>query len=251
MRQIAPQFRDKIKQYEGCVLYAYDDADPSQPKRHVKPGMPVRGVLTIGYGHAGRDVAPGMVITEAQADALLDRDLDRFEAAVANAVTVGLSDGQFAALVSFAFNVGIAAFTGSSLLRRLNAGDYNSVPQELARWRWTTVGGKRVESRGLVNRRAAEAGLWAAGSFVSTNTVEPVPAPAPAGKTEIIAGVTAGGTAVATGGGAIVDAVARAGSDAERASWLAQNGTVIGIVCAVLVLALGGVALFMALRRRR
>lgn len=250
MRQITYEHRQKIKQYEGCVLYAYDDADASQPKKFIQPGMPVRGTLTIGFGHTGPDVVPGLRIDASQADALLDRDLDPCEAAVERLVKVKLTDGQFAALVSFVFNVGVGAFTQSSLLRRLNAGEYDAVPAELQRWRFTQINGRKVESIGLVNRRAAEAGLWAQGAFVSTNTIEAAPTPAPAGKTEVIAGTVGGGTAIATGGASVIDAVSRAGSEAERASWLAQNGTTIGIVCAAIVLICGGLAVYMMLRRR-
>lgn len=142
-----------IKQWEGCKLTAYKD---------------VAGVLTIGYGSTGPHVKPGMKITQAEAERLLLNDLDRFERAVERLVAVPLTDGQFAALVSFAFNVGEAAFAKSTLLRKLNAGDYEAVPSELARW--VNAGGRRVQ--GLVNRRAAEAGLWVRGSFVSSNTVK-------------------------------------------------------------------------------
>jgi len=142
-----------IKQWEGCKLTAYKD---------------VAGVLTIGYGSTGPHVKPGMKITQEEAEKLLLKDLDRFERAVDTLVKVPLSDGQFAALVSFAFNVGEAAFAKSTLLRKLNAGDYEAVPSELARW--VNAGGRRVQ--GLVNRRAAEAGLWVRGSFVSSNTVK-------------------------------------------------------------------------------
>ncbi len=90
----------------------------------------------------------------------------QYEQAVEKAVYVDLSDEQFGALV----NIGIAAFQNSTLLKKLNKGDYESVPIELQKW--TRAGGKRL--KGLVHRRAAEAGLWAKGAFVSSNyqTVE-------------------------------------------------------------------------------
>ena len=142
-----------IKQWEGLRLDAYRcSAD----------------VWTIGYGHTAT-AREGMKITLEQAERLLVQDLDVFENAVSRAVKVDLSDNQFAALVSWTYNVGAGAIQKSTLIRKLNAGDYASVPGELARW--NKVKGK--VSKGLSNRRAAEAGLWARGSFVASRDVEP------------------------------------------------------------------------------
>lgn len=148
-----------IKQWEGLRLSAYQD---------------VAGIWTIGYGHTG-GVRIAQRITEAEAERLLRQDLARFEAAVDRHVTVPLNDNQFGALVSFAFNVGERAFASSTLLRKLNAGDHAAVPTELAKW--NRAGGRRVA--GLVNRRAAEAGLWVRGEYVASNTVEAAPPAGP------------------------------------------------------------------------
>ncbi|MET3560302.1 lysozyme [Bartonella japonica] len=110
-------------------------------------------------------VVDGMVITEKKAEAMLLADLRQYERAVEKAVYVDLSDEQFGALVSFCYNIGITAFQNSTLLKKLNKGDYESVPIELQKW--TKAGGKRI--KGLVYRRAAEAGLWAKGAYVSSN----------------------------------------------------------------------------------
>ncbi|WP_375651956.1 MULTISPECIES: lysozyme [unclassified Bartonella] len=148
-----------LKKWEGLRLQSYQDAS---------------GVWTIGYGHtkkAGQPtVVEGMVITEKKAETMLLADLRQYERAVEKAVCVNLSDEQFGALVSFCYNVGIAAFQNSTLLKRLNRGDYEAVPTELQKW--TKAGGKRLE--GLAHRRAAEEGLWAKGAYVSSNyqTVE-------------------------------------------------------------------------------
>lgn len=173
-RKVTSEVRAKIGQWEGLVLYAYDDFDTSSPRKFIEPGMPVRGTLTIGYGHTGT-VKPGMRITEAEADHLLSQDLAWAEAAVDRLVKVPLSDNQFGALVSFCFNVGETNFASSTLLRRLNAGEYDAVPHELAKW----VYSKKVRMQGLVNRRAAEAGLWASGEFVSSAPVDANRAPLP------------------------------------------------------------------------
>ena len=134
-----------IKEFEGVRLKAYK--------------CPA-GVYTIGVGHtsaAGPPVVkPGMEITNAQAMKILAQDLVQFEDGVEAAVKVPLSQNQFDALVSFAFNVGLGAFQKSTLLRKLNAGQYDAVPAELMKW--TKAGG--TELPGLVRRRRAEAALW-------------------------------------------------------------------------------------------
>ena len=125
-----------IKEFEGFHRNAYQD--------------PV-GVWTIGYGHT-TTVRSGMKITRAKGEQLLSRDLMRFEKAVRDRVTVPLTQNQFDALVSFAFNVGVGAFTGSTLLKRLNKGDYQGAANELMRWVY--AGGRRF--KGLVRRRRRE-----------------------------------------------------------------------------------------------
>ncbi|WP_375669316.1 lysozyme, partial [Bartonella sp. MR168JLCBS] len=97
-----------------------------------------------------------------EAEKSLCQDLKQFECVVEQTVAVPLNDEQFAALVSFCYNVGTEAFRSSKLLKKLNKGNYEAVPIELQKW--TRAGGKRLQ--GLVNRRAAEAGLWAQGAYV-------------------------------------------------------------------------------------
>lgn len=160
-RQINDDGLKLIAQWEGCYLKAYHGAAD-------RPGL-----LTIGYGHTDAagppTVTDGMTITKEQADDILRSDLSKCEQAVERLVTVPLSDNQFAVLVSFTFNCGETNFSGSTLLRKLNRGDYASVPSELMKW--VKANGKRVQ--GLANRRAAEAGLWVKGEFVSSQYVEP------------------------------------------------------------------------------
>lgn len=189
-RKITDEVIERIKRWEGLRLTAYRD---------------VGGVWTIGYGHTGMPARAGATITTAQAESLLRQDLAVFEAAVERVVTVPLTDNQFGALVSFAFNVGETAFARSTLVARLNGGDYNGVPEQLARW--VHAGGKRLQ--GLVNRRAAEAGLWASGAFVSSAPVPALPA-APAIFTGEATAVTAG----------LVSAIATAASTPGPLQWL-------------------------------
>ncbi len=115
------------------------------------------GVWTIGYGHTGlvhKDgtVKKGRKITLAVAEALFAYDMDVFEGAVLRNVKVPLNDDQFAALVSFAFNVGEGNLKGSTLLRLLNAGDYAGAAEQFLRW--DKAGGQTLA--GLTRRRKSE-----------------------------------------------------------------------------------------------
>lgn len=130
-----------VQEFEGCRLDAY----------RCPAGIP-----TIGYGATGPDIRMGMVWTQEQADERLAEDLARFAAGVERLVQVDLTDNQFAAIVSFAFNVGLGALRDSTLLRKLNAGDYAGAADQLPRW---SKGGGRVLP-GLVRRRAAERELF-------------------------------------------------------------------------------------------
>lgn len=113
------------------------------------------GVLTIGFGTV-QDVRPGMVITEEMAEAWLKRDLAECEEIVGRLVTVPLTENQFSALVSFVYNLGGTALKRSTLLKKLNAGDYVGAAEQLGRW----IRGGGKELAGLVRRREAEMRLF-------------------------------------------------------------------------------------------
>jgi len=115
------------------------------------------GVWTIGYGHT-KDVKANMVISPQQAESLLREDIARVESEV-NKMTayVGLSQEQFSALVSFAFNVGIGALRGSTLLKKVRQNPQDpTIREEFCRW----VKSKGATLMGLVRRRKAEADLY-------------------------------------------------------------------------------------------
>lgn len=133
-----------IKKFEGLKLNAY-----------ICPA----GVPTIGYGHT-KDVELGMEITEEEADELLREDLEWACKAVDELVTAPITANQFAALVSFVFNVGKTNFKMSTLLKRLNEGHVQIAADELLRWNKITVKGKKVVSNGLARRRKAERELF-------------------------------------------------------------------------------------------
>lgn len=92
------------------------------------------GVWTIGVGHTGPEVHEGLVWTDAQVADALKHDVTRFERAVINAVKVPMVQYQFDALVSFAFNVGEGAMAGSTLIKKMNAGDYEGAALQFDRW---------------------------------------------------------------------------------------------------------------------
>ena len=134
-----------LKRFEGLELEAYQD---------------IAGVWTIGYGHTGPDVQPGMRITEREAEALLRRDLKSRENAVDRLVNVPLNQNEFDALVSFVYNVGAEAFRRSTALRRLNRGARLAAAEALTWWNKATVNGVLREVLGLTRRRAAEKALF-------------------------------------------------------------------------------------------
>jgi lysozyme len=138
---------ERIKHFEDCELTAYQDSV---------------GVWTIGYGYTG-GVSKGDKITQAQAEQLLQKDLERFETAVVDAVKVAIDDNQFSALVSFTFNLGPRNLLNSTLLKRLHQGDVVAAANEFPKW--NKAGGQVL--RGLTRRRNAERALFLGQSWGS------------------------------------------------------------------------------------
>ena len=132
--------RELIKEFEGCKQVAYQDSV---------------GVWTIGYGHT-KDVYEGQLAIKKTCDRFLEEDLDEFEGYVDSYVKVELNQNQFDALVAWTFNLGPGNLSESTMLRKLNEGDYDAVPDEMRRW--NKAGGEVLN--GLVRRRDAEAGLF-------------------------------------------------------------------------------------------
>ena len=129
---------EKLKAFEGFRRDAYRDE---------------AGVLTIGYGHTGKDVREGDRLTTYGAEQSLLIDLQEHEAAVRR-LHVARTQGQFDALVSFAFNLGIERLQGSTLLKVIrHGGSHDQIQREFKRWVY--AGGKKL--RGLERRRAWEA----------------------------------------------------------------------------------------------
>lgn len=135
---------DLIHSFESCRLSAYPD-----------PGSVDGHPWTIGWGSTGPGIAKGLVWTQEQADARFAADLGRFEKGVALMAPV-TTQNQFDALVSFAYNVGLAALNDSTLLRLHKAGNYAAAKDQFSRW--DKNDGKVM--KGLTRRRAAEAALY-------------------------------------------------------------------------------------------
>ncbi len=129
------------KSFEGLHLEAYRDC---------------AGIWTIGYGHAGPAVSEGQSVSEAQAEKLLEADLGEAVACVNHSIQVAISQNQFDAIVDFCFNAGRGNFVQSTLLRKVNAGDFRGAAAQFALW--VHAGGEVVA--GLVRRRDAEAALF-------------------------------------------------------------------------------------------
>ena len=125
-----------VQKYEGTVLRSYRD--------------PI-GIITACTGHTGPELKMGQTFTRQHCEDMLYADLNKHAAAL-DCIKRPMTDGQKAAFLSFAFNVGNGAFCGSTLARKANAGDMPGACAELSRW--TYAGGKQLP--GLVRRRAAE-----------------------------------------------------------------------------------------------
>lgn len=143
--QISEKGIGLIKQFEGCKLTAYQDSV---------------GVWTIGYGWTqsvdGKPIWAGMTIKQETAERLLKTGLVSYESDVSRLVKVGMTQGQFDALVSFTYNLGTRSLSTSTLLRKLNAGDYAGAADEFLRW---NKAGSKVLN-GLTRRREAERALF-------------------------------------------------------------------------------------------
>ncbi|WP_276557069.1 lysozyme [Pantoea dispersa] len=133
--------------------------DGLEGRRYV-PYSDVAGVLTVCDGHTGPDIVRNKTYTDRECDAVLRADLKAVQAEVDGLVRVPLSDYQRAGLYSFAYNTGTDAFSRSSLLKKLNAGDRTGACSEMRRW--VFAGGRRW--RGLMKRRETERALCLAES---------------------------------------------------------------------------------------
>ena len=138
--KISEEGKALIKKFEGCELEAYK--------------CPA-GVWTIGFGFT-KDVKEGDIWSHDHAEHMLDVELEEYEDYINDLVKVELQQHQFDALVAWVYNLGAGNLISSTLLVKLNAGDYVDVPHEIQRW--NKANGEVLE--GLVRRRIAEALLF-------------------------------------------------------------------------------------------
>jgi len=215
---------DLIKEAEGLRLKAYNCS---------------AGVLTIGFGTTNAtgliDIKPDTTITKAQAEILLSKYVAQMENLVNGAVKVPLKQSQFDALVHFAYNLDPAAFKKSTLIKQLNKGNYDAVPSELMKWVMITdKNGKKVRSKGLVNRRTKEVALWSKDEWQDDVTPNTDVAPAREVPTII-------NTENVTAAGALVSGVGASNLD---------GGNPISWALAIIAVMTAGVFLYLFLRRR-
>ena len=129
-----------VKEFEGLRLMPYQD---------------IVGVWTVGYGST-TDVTPGEKITQAEADDRLAKDMDEAERCLNNNVSVELNQNQIDALCSWIFNLGCKRFHASTMLRKINEGQFDQASVEMRKW--DMAGGKQVDW--LIKRRIAESKLF-------------------------------------------------------------------------------------------
>ncbi|MEG1690666.1 MAG: lysozyme [Hafnia sp.] len=153
---ISPALRNKISSSVGGGAIAIatvmlSGKDGLEGREYVAY-RDVVGVLTVCDGHTGSDIIPGKRYNDKECDALTRKDLTRIADQVDPHIKVQTTETQLAAIYSFAYNVGATATINSTLLKKLNAKDYDGACSELKRWVY--AGGKKW--KGLMNRRDVE-----------------------------------------------------------------------------------------------
>jgi lysozyme len=221
-----------VKSFEGC-LEPIDAA-----KTLFRPYYCPAGVLTIGWGHTndhGRKFKEGDQWTKGECDAEFRSDMQRFEKAVRRLVKVALTQSQFDALVSFAYNCGEGNFARSSLLRKVNAKDFDGAADEFGKW--VNGGGKPLN--GLIRRRKAEAALFRDGAHETVRTTyrierqDPEPMPqgvdAPAGQIKPMSTSKIGRTQIAIGTGGVIEMASTVKDAVDKAGAVKQGVEDLGV----------------------
>lgn len=234
-RQVSAEGRALIQQFEGLSLTAY---------------LCPAGKWTIGYGHTD-GVQPGDRITRGHADNLLRADLVSYGTAVDDALgACEASQHEFDAMVSLAFNIGIAGFKGSTVLRLHRQGDRHGAARVFGLWNKAMVKGRLQEMPGLTRRRAAETAFYLTPDVAAAKDMPQVVAPPTS--TASSKTVIAGGVTVAAGIGSVADQVAPvlnsiATTGASLRSVMALGGTALSAIA----LAAGVYMLWRYIRKRR
>lgn len=231
----------EIARSEGCRLQAYRD---------------VAGVWTMGWGHT-QGVREGMRITQVQADALFVADLTEFADGVSRLLRRPAGPRQLGAMVSLAYNIGLAGFARSTVLKAHNRGDAESAARAFALWNKARVGGVLRVVAGLTARRAREAALYLAPAPEARPPLDAVPEraagavmdmPAAEPESRLAASPIAqsGAVSIATGGLAAASSVS---ADVREIAW--GFGIDPIMVVAVVAIAVGAVVLWQRHKQRR
>lgn len=163
-------------------------------------------VLTIGWGHTA-GVKDGQTATIEQCEEWLQDDLNDAGKILQRYVNVPLTQAQFDALASFIFNLGEGSFRNSTLLKKLNQGLYDEVPEQLARWNKARVDGVLTPLKGLTRRRAAEAALFSMDSTLPSEGGDMMPQkPEQKATKPLVKSKTMAGAGVAGGAGVLAEA---------------------------------------------
>tara|TARA_B100000401_G_C52467606_1_gene559565 strand:- start:151 stop:612 length:462 start_codon:yes stop_codon:yes gene_type:complete len=140
MMQLSKTGIELLKHFEGCELKAYQDSV---------------GVWTIGYGHT-KGIYEGLEITQSEAEKMLQDELPEYEGYITDKVVPMLQQHEYDALVCWVYNLGPTNLSSSTMLKKLNAGEFKEVPFQMKRW--DKAGGQPL--LGLTRRRNAEALLF-------------------------------------------------------------------------------------------
>lgn len=232
---------EEIARSEGCRLRAYRD---------------LAGVWTIGWGHT-QGVREGMRITQVQADALLVADLTEFADGVSRLLRRTANPRQLGAMVSLAYNIGLAGFARSTVLKAHNRGDAESAARAFALWNKARVNGVRRVVAGLTARRAREAALYLAPAPEARPPLDAVteraagavidmPAAEPESRLAASPIAQSGAVSIATGGLAAASSVS---ADVREIAW--GFGIDPIMVVAVVAIAVGAVVLWQRHKQRR
>jgi lysozyme len=157
--KISPSGINLIKKFEGLHKQTAEG--------DVRAYRCVAGRWTLGWGHT-KSVRSGMRATIEECERYLAEDLREVGQYINALVDVPLNQPHFDSLSSFVFNLGVGNFKKSTLLKKLNQGNYNDIPSELMRWNKARVDGVLTSLPGLTRRRAAEAALFSMTSSLAS-----------------------------------------------------------------------------------
>ena len=190
------------------LLYHFEGRHTALPDGRYQAYLDKIAVPNIWTIYAGltKGIVKGMIVTEAEGERMLRKELSVTEDAIDRLVTVALNQHQFSALVVLVYNIGVNGFATSTLLKLLNQGKYEQVPAQMARW--CNAGGKRIN--GLARRRAAEAALFMEPMPAAVVAQEDEPAPSMPQRVEVAPTETI--TEVISGSSTIKGAVLALGS---------------------------------------